>query len=312
MQKSVELCQLVARSISHTTWNIPRKGGIKWRDKSEWLIQQNTHTRCIDDDTAKKITMQLEKNKDGRTNPGPKRYLLTDLLICGDCGARMVGNSGFYACQNKMRKNDSCSNSNIKADFLDKQVLAYLKENLITKDFYEKFIITIQEQYKIYKNECLIDQKKYIKRIQELTHQISKLMGLFARGKINAELIEDQIAPLQQEKEDLEAKVVEISQVNDVLDMKVDEYSDESIQRQLERFEEMLNEDNVLEMRSLVRDFIRKITLHPKDDPKARQKWLRPVHIDSYVRALTMIKMASPRGIRTPVAGVKGRCPGPG
>jgi hypothetical protein len=33
----------------------------------------------------------------------------------------------------------------------------------------------------------------------------------------------------------------------------------------------------------------------PKDDPKAK-KWKRHVHIDSFVRALTMIKVASPRG----------------
>ena len=77
--------------------------------------------------------------------------------------------------------------------------------------------------------------------------------------------------------------------------MKVDEYSDESIRRQLERFEDMLNDDNIVEMRSLVRDFIFKITLNPKDDPKTK-KWKRRVLIQSYVRALTMIKVASPRG----------------
>jgi hypothetical protein len=33
MPKSVELCQLVARAISHTTWNIPRiRDGDRWRN----------------------------------------------------------------------------------------------------------------------------------------------------------------------------------------------------------------------------------------------------------------------------------------
>ena len=90
-------------------------------------------------------------------------------------------------------------------------------------------------------------------------------------------------------------KVVDISQINEILDVKVVEYSDESIRRQLERFEEMLNEDNIVEMRSLVRDFIFKITMYPKDDPKTK-KWKRRVDIKSYIRALTMIKLASPRG----------------
>jgi hypothetical protein len=93
----------------------------KWKDKEEWIIKENTYERCIDDETARKIIMQLEKNKGKRTNPGPKKYLLTDILYCGDCGTRMVGNTGYYSCQNKNRNKNSCSNSNIKADCFDKK-----------------------------------------------------------------------------------------------------------------------------------------------------------------------------------------------
>ena len=178
---------------------------------------------------------------------------------------------------------------------IEENVLVYLKENLITKDFYEKFIKTIQEQYENYKAESLSDQVKHKKRIEELNSQIANLMTLFSRGKIKAELIENQIAPLQEELEELEAKVIDISQINEVLNVKIDEYTSESIQQQLEKFEEMLNEDNMVEMRNLVRDFIYKITLYPKNDPKSK-KWSRCVQIESYIRALTMIKVASPTG----------------
>jgi len=166
---------------------------------------------------------------------------------------------------------------------------------LITKDFYEKFIKTIQEQYENYKAESLSDQVKHKKRIEELNSQIANLMTLFSRGKIKAELIENQIAPLQEELEELEAKVIDISQINEVLNVKIDEYTSESIQQQLEKFEEMLNEDNMVKMRNLVRDFIYKVTLYPKNDPKSK-KWSRCVQIESYIRALTMIKVASPTG----------------
>jgi DNA invertase Pin-like site-specific DNA recombinase len=271
------------------------KGGRKWRDKSQWIIKKNNHTRCIDDDTAAKIMLQLETNKKRGTNPGPKKYLLTDVLFCSECGSRMVGNSGFYTCLNKLRNRGACSNSNIKAEFLDTNVLMYLKENLITEDFYAKYVKTIQSYYEQYKRDSLSEQTKYLKRIKEIEHQIGNLMTLFSRGKIKAALIEDQITPLQQEKEELEAKVIDISQINDVLDIKVDEYSEESIRDQLDRFEDMLIEDNAIEMRSLVRDFIPKINLGQKNDPRSR-KWQRRVCIESYIRALTMIKVASPRG----------------
>ena len=38
MQKTVELCQLVARAINHITWNIPRI-----RDGDQWRNIDNSH-----------------------------------------------------------------------------------------------------------------------------------------------------------------------------------------------------------------------------------------------------------------------------
>ena len=40
MLKSVEFCQLVSCSISHTTWNIPR---IRDGDRGRWRNIDNTH-----------------------------------------------------------------------------------------------------------------------------------------------------------------------------------------------------------------------------------------------------------------------------
>ena len=123
-------------------------------------------------------------------------------------------------------------------------------------------------------------------------------MELFRRGKIKADIIENEIEPLQQEKEELEAKVTDLSAIDEILDLKIGEFSSESIKNQLDRFEEMLNDDNHIEMRNLVREFIHKITLDLKKNPKSK-KWKRHVRIDSFVRALTMTKMASPTGFES-------------
>jgi CHAD domain-containing protein len=122
-----------------------------------------------------------------------------------------------------------------------------------------------------------------------------KLMELFVRGKIKSEIIEKSIEPLQKEKEEIQVQIKDLTQIDQVLEIKVDEFSSESIRHQLERFEEMLSDQNIHEMRSMVRDFIYKIELFPKENPKSK-KWKRRIHIQSYVRALTMIMLASPRG----------------
>jgi len=44
MPKSVELCQLVARAISHTTWSIPKiRDGDRWRNINNAYLVVNQH-----------------------------------------------------------------------------------------------------------------------------------------------------------------------------------------------------------------------------------------------------------------------------
>ena len=57
-------------------------------------------------------------------------------------------------------------------------------------------------------------QKKHHKRIKNLDGQIKKLMKLYRRGKIRAEILENEIEPLQLEKEELEAKVTDITAID--------------------------------------------------------------------------------------------------
>ena len=83
--------------------------------------------------------------------------------------------------------------------------------------------------------------------------------------------------------------------MNEILEIRVEDFSSDVIKQQLERFEEIVTDDNITELRNMVRDFICKSELFPKEDPKAR-KWKRRVSIQGYIRALTMILVASPRG----------------
>ncbi len=57
----------------------------------------------------------------------------------------------------------------------------------------------------------------------------------------------------------------------------------------------MLSAKNIKEKRNMVGDFIYKIEIFRKDDPNVT-KWKRRVSIMSYIRALTVILLASPRG----------------
>lgn len=84
--------------------------------------------------------------------------------------------------------------------------------------------------------------------------------------------------------------------MNEILEIRVEDFSSDALKHHLERLAEIVSGDNVDELRSMVRGFIEKIELHPKVHLKAK-KWKRRVSIRKYIRAFTMILVASPTGL---------------
>ena len=65
MKRSVEFCQLVARAISHTTWNIPRiRDGDRWRNiENAHLVENPTRLNGYDhfEDAIFRAKLIMEK-----------------------------------------------------------------------------------------------------------------------------------------------------------------------------------------------------------------------------------------------------------
>lgn len=79
--------------IGNLVWNKQKRKGNKLvqNDEKEWIISENTHSAILDQKTFDAIQEKLEKSK--MVAPRSKRsdYLLSGLVRCGHCGARMIG-----------------------------------------------------------------------------------------------------------------------------------------------------------------------------------------------------------------------------
>lgn len=117
-----------------------------------------------------------------------------------------------------------------------------------------------------------------LKRLADLDEQINSLIVLHSRGKIKAKLIDRNIEELQKEKEDLEIRSKDLADISVILDVKVEDFSNEMIREQLVKFDTMVDGNNLVEMRGMVRDFIYKITLYPKKDSKTKA-WRREIRL---------------------------------
>jgi DNA invertase Pin-like site-specific DNA recombinase len=62
------------------------------RDEEDWIVAPESHEPIIDRDLFERVQLRLERNQKATTPvPGGGDFLLRSLIVCGHCGARMIG-----------------------------------------------------------------------------------------------------------------------------------------------------------------------------------------------------------------------------
>jgi site-specific DNA recombinase len=169
--------------IGRLIWNRQRmikdpmsgKRVTRINDESEWVIQEVPELRIIPQelwDAAKARQAQLTHTGDFNTRKRPK-YLLSDLLKCGECGGGFSKvNSERYGCSNARNKGESvCTNRHtIKRDILEETVLSALQTRLMREDMIEVFCA----EYTKRMNELLKSKDAHVERYKSELSQCRK------------------------------------------------------------------------------------------------------------------------------------------
>ena len=264
-------------------------GGKKYRPKDEWEINKNTHPSAISEGQAEAILDQIKKQK--YTCVKARTYLLTSILKCGVCRGPMVGNSGYYTCIHKARHMKNCNNNNISADYIDKQVLSFVKDILLTKTHFSKI-------YNMVKDAC---DKEVLKsdisnsqiQIDKIEDKISRLMALFERGNISTDILEMRIQKLEEEKSNFEKAMESDRKVQKTIKLAKAEMTEKSVKEYMYNFELLLNDMNRDLMRAFLLTFISEIEIFRKEKGTKKR---RKANIIGTLPAFSLMEMALPRG----------------
>lgn len=147
-----------------------KKGKMKWRDESDWVVAENAHEPIIMadqwDEIQKRITRRMPRGGEKQM-----KHRLSGLLICGHCGHRMVsrryGSKGpnkdrmIFVCS-EYQKNGGCQFNYIYEDEAEREVYKVLEElahgmvNVKSEDL-EAATTTLLEEFA--RREALINQK---------------------------------------------------------------------------------------------------------------------------------------------------------
>lgn len=187
-------------------------------------IFQGMHESLISETDWYLAAAMLEHNKnldkrtyafkaDGRTADN----LLTGLLYCGDCGARMYARkvSGSsptvkkkYICHSVARtsaamiKSDHCTNRlhPYTVEEMDAIVIGEIIKLALDQSYFEEMVADLKEE-----DPDVI--AGYEERLEEVERQIDRLLNLFQTGIIELSEIQGRISDLKEEKEKIQAEM---------------------------------------------------------------------------------------------------------
>lgn len=156
----------------HTVWNRHAEvqqggyvGGQKYRPRSEWVINKNTHDPLITDDEAEKI-LSLVGDGHAQNRVSKRTYLFSGLLKSPD-GENWKGDGGDYRLGKGKR---------IKSQILETAILKQVVQDLNSDDVADRLLKHYKALAKKQEEKTLsIDIKK---QITSLDNQVTKLADL--------------------------------------------------------------------------------------------------------------------------------------
>lgn len=221
--------------------------------------------RIIDNETWGKVQARLNQNKRKvGTYKSKSNYLLSGLIVCGECGYHYQGNSrkggsgtiySSYRCGKKQNHKIGCGNKEIEKNKLENFVIEQLQNYLFSNEAIDEIAHQVNEYNKIAAKTNNDDLMLFQKQLKQIDKQIANITKAIARG-VDEEIMIDKINELNQSKKDLQKRIDEA-----VLE-ELPTISKDDIRQALSAFSTYLKENNTIECKRFIDNYIDKIVVH--------------------------------------------------
>lgn len=188
-------------------------GKIKYKDG----FYEGEHTPIITSEQYEQ-TQILMKKRASTSDPSRKKYLLTGLLYCGHCGARLFGRTGgklkngdnvrYYSCYSRQKtrihmiRDENCKKSHEQKDKLEQHIIDEIK----------KINMRYIEEYRIGEGSDVSSKiESLVTETLSIDKQIAKLVDLYSLEDTPIEIIGKKIKTLKEEKAKIEQHITELN-----------------------------------------------------------------------------------------------------
>ncbi|MFV0516392.1 MAG: recombinase family protein [Aminipila sp.] len=180
-------------------------GEYSYRD----IVTPNGIPSIVSEELFNKAQQRMAKNKKAPARQKAKAdmYILTTKLLCGKCGAYMVGESGtsrngnfhqYYKCVN-VKNHKGCDKKTVLKGWIENIVIRYAMEKLMDDDYINQIADMAFEAQG--KESTVIPQIK--KQLAETEKSINNMIKAIEQGIIT-DSTKDRLQELEQTKENLQ------------------------------------------------------------------------------------------------------------
>ena len=266
----------------------------RFNPESEWIKKELPELRIVPQelwDAAKSRQKVLDKKSGSLGAKKRPQYLLSGLLVCGQCsGGYSKINTDRYGCSTSRNKGKCvCSNKlTIKADVLEDAVLNALETHLMRDELVQVFC----EEYQKSLNELRSAQRATLKKqkceLARLDKEKANIIQAIKDG-VPAELIKDELEQISGRQEELKKLIEAESQevrpiIHPAMALRY--------RKAVTELGKSLKSGQGAEAKEHVRALIEKIVLTPKEEKKE-------LSIDLYGDLAGILKIAAEGKIMT-------------
>lgn len=237
-------------------------GEVKYAGK--WYPgRQNPIVDRVTFDEAQKI---LKVRADSYVSSNKHSVPLTGFIWCGCCGAKYHRQAwkkrqdgtrqAFYMCYSRSKKvkkmivDPTCQNKYYKTEELEDIVFGEIQKLGTDPEYLDK----IREDIQVEREAD--DSIRIIKaEIESLTSQISKFMDLYSINKLTLQEVDDKITPLSEKRDKLETDLRTLTKPDE------GSLSPEEVADIVDSFDEILERDDLDEIRLTLTTLIKKIVI---------------------------------------------------
>ncbi|MCX5666840.1 MAG: recombinase family protein [Candidatus Omnitrophica bacterium] len=233
---------------------------------------ENNHPALVKKRTFDLVQRLMSKRSSAVIHPWSvaSDYLLSGLVICGKCGAKMIGASAksgehhYYACSSYLKKGKHiCDMKAVNRKELEILVVDRLKTLVLTEKNMMEIFDLVLDQINNNKARHGIELKNIEDQLAGLRERLGKLYNSLETGKIELDHLAPRIKELKTQIDVLEAKRNEITG-EDQSTARLP-FNLKALYEFAKDLIEILKDGTIMEQKAILRSFVKQIIISPPD-----------------------------------------------